>query len=50
MYEILEPSINLQISYFESWLCVVMVICVAKMIDFCLTIRPLYIKDARIYI
>jgi len=50
LYEILQPKLDLKLSFFESWLCFYMVVCITRIIEFFVSIRQSWIPDARTYI
>jgi len=50
LYEIIQPKLDLKLSFFESWLCFYMVVCITRIIEFFVSIRQSWIPDARTYI
>lgn len=49
IFEICYPALDLKKSFFESWLCFYMVVCVTRIIEFFVSIRRSWIADARTY-
>jgi hypothetical protein len=49
LYEIIQPKLDLKLSFFESWLCFYMVVCITRIIEYFVSIRQSLIPDARTY-
>ena len=50
VYDICYPPLDLKISFFESWLCFYMVVCLTRIIEYFVSIRPTFIVDARTFL
>jgi len=47
LYEIGYPALDLRLSFFESWLCFYMSVCISRIAEYFISIRPTWIIDAR---
>jgi hypothetical protein len=50
VYEICYQSLDLKTCFFESWLCFYMVVCLTRIIEYFVSIRPTFIVDARTFL
>ncbi len=50
VYEICYPPLDLRASFFESWLCFYMVVCLTRIIEYFVSIKPTLIVDARTFL
>ena len=50
IFEMAYPPLDLKASFFESWLCFYFVVCICRIIEFFVSIRNTFLRDARIFL
>lgn len=50
VYDICYPPLDLRACFFESWICFYMVVCLTRIIEYFVSIRPTFVKDARTFL